>query len=151
MAIALAGWSAQKKTNAYVRNFVSRWQTLILKAIAIVCFTIKQKIERIYKMAELTITAKNFEETVLKNEKTVLLDFWATWCGPCQMIAPVVAQIAEENPDVVVGKVNVDEEMQLAQAFGITSIPTLIVFKNGVNVNTAVGLRSKAQIEEMIK
>ncbi len=102
-------------------------------------------------MAELTITAKNFEETVLKNEKTVLLDFWATWCGPCQMIAPVVAQIAEENPDVVVGKVNVDEEMQLAQAFGITSIPTLIVFKNGVNVNTAVGLRSKAQIEEMIK
>ena len=102
-------------------------------------------------MAELTITAKNFEETVLKNEKTVLLDFWATWCGPCQMIAPVVAQIAEENPEVVVGKVNVDEEMQLAQAFGITSIPTLIVFKNGVNVNTAVGLRSKAQIEEMIK
>ena len=102
-------------------------------------------------MAELTITAKNFEETVLKNEKTVLLDFWATWCGPCQMIAPVVAQIAEENPDVVVGKVNVDEEMQLAQAFGITSVPTLIVFKNGVNVNTAVGLRSKAQIEEMIK
>ena len=102
-------------------------------------------------MAELTITAKNFEETVLKNEKTVLLDFWATWCGPCQMIAPVVAQIAEENSDVVVGKVNVDEEMQLAQAFGITSIPTLIVFKNGVNVNTAVGLRSKAQIEEMIK
>jgi thioredoxin 1 len=151
VAIALAGWSAQKKINAYVRNFVSRWQTLILKAIAIVCFTIKQKIERIYKMAELTITAKNFEETVLKNEKTVLLDFWATWCGPCQMIAPVVAQIAEENPDVVVGKVNVDEEMQLAQAFGITSIPTLIVFKNGVNVNTAVGLRSKAQIEEMIK
>ena len=102
-------------------------------------------------MAELTITAKNFEETVLKNEKTVLLDFWATWCGPWQRIAPVVAQIAEENPDVVVGKVNVDEEMQLAQAFGITSIPTLIVFKNGVNVNTAVGLRSKAQIEEMIK
>ena len=101
-------------------------------------------------MAELTITAKNFEETVLKNEKTVLLDFWATWCGPCQMIAPVVAQIAEENPDVVVGKVNVDEEMQLAQAFGITSIPTLIVIKNGKAVEKAVGMRAKNQIIEMI-
>lgn len=102
-------------------------------------------------MAELTITSQNFEELVLKNEKPVLLDFWATWCGPCQMIAPVVAEIAEENPDVAVGKVNVDEEMQLAQAFGITSIPTLIVFKNGVNVNTVVGLRSKEQILALLK
>ncbi len=102
-------------------------------------------------MAELTITSQNFEELVLKNEKTVLLDFWATWCGPCQMIAPVVAEIAEENPDIAVGKVNVDEEMQLAQAFGITSIPTLIVFKNGVNVNTVVGLRSKEQILALLK
>lgn len=103
------------------------------------------------KMAELTITSQNFEELVLKNEKPVLLDFWATWCGPCQMIAPVVAEIAEENPDIAVGKVNVDEEMQLAQAFGITSIPTLIVFKNGVNVNTVVGLRSKEQILALLK
>ncbi len=102
-------------------------------------------------MAELTITSQNFEELVLKNEKPVLLDFWATWCGPCQMIAPVVAEIAEENPDIAVGKVNVDEEMQLAQAFGITSIPTLIVFKNGVNVNTVVGLRSKEQILALLK
>ena len=102
-------------------------------------------------MAELTITSQNFEELVLKNEKTVLLDFWATWCGPCQMIAPIVAEIAEENPDIAVGKVNVDEEMQLAQAFGITSIPTLIVFKNGVNVNTVVGLRSKEQILALLK
>ena len=102
-------------------------------------------------MAELTITSQNFEELVLKNEKPVLLDFWATWCGPCQMIAPVIAEIAEENPDVAVGKVNVDEEMQLAQAFGITSIPTLIVFKNGVNVNTVVGLRSKEQILALLK
>ena len=102
-------------------------------------------------MAELTITSQNFEELVLKNEKPVLLDFWATWCGPCQMIAPVVAEIAEENPDIAVGKVNVDEEMQLAQAFGITSIPTLIVFKNGVNVNTVVGLHSKEQILALLK
>ena len=102
-------------------------------------------------MAELTITSQNFEELVLKNEKPVLLDFWATWCGPCQMIAPVVAEIAEENPDIAVGKVNVDEELQLAQAFGLSSIPTLIVFKNGVNVNTVVGLRSKEQILALLK
>jgi thioredoxin 1 len=102
------------------------------------------------KMAELTITSQNFEELVLKNEKTVLLDFWATWCGPCQMIAPVVAEIAEENPDIAVGKVNVDEEMQLAVQFGISSIPTLLLFKDGKLANQAVGLLPKASVLKFI-
>ena len=101
-------------------------------------------------MAELNITSKNFEELVLKSEKTVLLDFWAVWCSPCQMIAPVIHEIAEENPDVAVGKVNVDDEIQLAQKFGITSIPTLVVIKNGEIVNKAVGLRSKEQLLALI-
>ena len=101
-------------------------------------------------MAELTITSANFEEKVLKSEKPVLLDFWATWCGPCQMIAPTIHEISEERTDVVVGKVNVDEEMQLAMQFGITSIPTLLVFKGGKLVDQAVGLLPKANILKLI-
>ena len=101
-------------------------------------------------MAELTITSANFEELVLKSEKLVLLDFWATWCGPCQMIAPTIHEISEERTDIVVGKVNVDEEMQLAMKFGITSIPTLLVFKGGELVNQGVGLLPKANILKLI-
>ncbi len=102
-------------------------------------------------MAELNITSQNFEELVLKSEKPVLLDFWAVWCGPCQMIAPTIREIAEENPNIVVGKVNVDEEMQLAQRFGIVSIPTLLVFKEGKLSNQAVGLLPKASILKLIE
>lgn len=102
-------------------------------------------------MAELTITSQNFEELVLKSEKPVLLDFWAVWCGPCQMIAPTVHEIAEENPDIVVGKVNVDEEIGLARQFGIESIPTLLVFKNGEIVNKAVGVLPKASVLKLIE
>ena len=101
-------------------------------------------------MAELVVTSSNFEEAVLKSEKPVLLDFWATWCGPCQMIAPIVHSIAEENDNIVVGKVDVDTEIQLAQKFGIASIPTLVLIKNGQAIDSMVGLRSKEQILNFI-
>ena len=89
------------------------------------------------------ITSANFEELVLNNPKPVLLDFWATWCGPCRMVAPVVEEIAAEREDILVGKVNVDEEMALAVRFGIVSIPTLIVMKNGEVTAKHVGYCSK--------
>lgn len=101
-------------------------------------------------MSILNITKENFEETVLKNSNRVLLDFWAEWCGPCQMIAPIVHQIAEENEHITVGKVNVDEQMELAMQFGISSIPTLLIFEGGKVIATSVGLRSKEQIENLL-
>ena len=101
-------------------------------------------------MAILHITKDNFEELVLKAEKPVLLDFWATWCGPCRMVAPIVEQIAEEFDDVLVGKIDVDTEMELAASFRIVSIPTLIVMKDGKVANTAVGYRPKADILKLL-
>ena len=101
-------------------------------------------------MAVINITTDNFEQEVLKSEKTVLLDFWAEWCGPCRMVAPIVDEIAEENPDILVGKVNVDNEEALAVKFGIMSIPTLVVIRNGETENRVVGLRSKEQLLEML-
>lgn len=102
-------------------------------------------------MAEIVITKDNFEEEVLKSEIPVLLDFWAVWCGPCQMLGPVVAQVAEEKDGVIkVGKVNVDEEQELAQQFGIVSIPTMIVFKDGKPVNQSVGFIDKAGVEALL-
>ena len=102
-------------------------------------------------MAEITITKENFEAEVLKSDVPVILDFWATWCGPCRMIAPTLAEIAEENVGKIkVGKVNVDDEMDLAVRFGITAIPTLIAFKDGQKVNQAMGVMSKDQILAMI-
>ena len=92
------------------------------------------------------ITAENFAETVLNAKGKVLLDFWATWCGPCQMIAPFVEEIAEENEDLFVGKVDVDTDPQLAVRFGISSIPTLMVFENGRVTGTLLGYRPKADI-----
>ena len=103
-------------------------------------------------MAEIVITKDNFEAEVLKSEIPVILDFWATWCGPCRIIAPTLAEIAEENQGKIkVGKVNVDEQMELAVQFGIVSIPTLIVFKNGQKVNQAVGVMPKARILDLVK
>ena len=101
---------------------------------------------------EITITKENFESEVLKSDVPVLLDFWATWCGPCMMIAPTLAQIAEENAGALkVGKVNVDEEMELAIKFGVASIPMLVVMKDGQIVNKAVGAMPKAKIEALFK
>lgn len=103
-------------------------------------------------MLEINLTNQNFEEEVLKKEGLVLVDFFATWCMPCQMLAPVLSQIAEENKDKVkVGKVNVDEQNQLAMKYEISSIPTLKLFKDGKLIKTLVGLRSKSEIEEILK
>ena len=103
-------------------------------------------------MAEITITAQNFESEVLKSDIPVLVDFWATWCGPCRMIAPVLEEIAVEHQGKIkVGKINIDEQMDLATRFGIMSIPTLLVFRNGQVTNKAVGAMPKAKIEELLK
>mgnify|MGYP002586933108 CR=1 FL=1 len=98
-------------------------------------------------MSVVTITKDNFKTEVLESERPVLLDFWAPWCGPCRMVSPVVDEIAAENEGFKVGKVNVDEEMDLAMRFGVSSIPTLILFKNGEAVKTSVGFVPKAQLE----
>ena len=100
-------------------------------------------------MSVLSVTKSNFEE-VKKSEKTVLLDFYADWCGPCRMVSPLVEEIAEENPQYLVGKVNVDSEMELAAQFGVESIPMLVVMKNGEIANKSVGARPKAQILAML-
>ena len=102
-------------------------------------------------MSVVTITKENFEDEVTKSEKNVLLDFWATWCGPCRMVSAVVDEIAEENPDIKVGKVNVDEQPELAGAFQIQSIPTLVSVKNGIIADVAVGARDKKSILAMVK
>ena len=101
-------------------------------------------------MAYINITAANYEQEVLKAEKKVLLDFWAPWCGPCKMIAPIVEEIAEEYDDVILGKVNVDEEAQLAIMFKIASIPTLLVFEGGKQVNKAIGYMPKEGVLKLL-
>lgn len=92
------------------------------------------------------ITKDNFEAQVLQSEKPVLVDFWATWCGPCRMVGPILEEIAAERDDVVIGKVNVDEEQELAMRFGVMSIPTMILFKGGEAVNRIVGAMPKESI-----
>ena len=103
-------------------------------------------------MAELTITKTNFDSEVLHSDKPVLLDFWAAWCGPCRMLSPVVARIAEKYADSVkVGKVNVDEEPELADAFRVNSIPMLVVLREGKVVRTSVGYQPMEEIEALLK
>ena len=102
-------------------------------------------------MAELTITAQNFEAEVLQSPLPVLLDFWATWCPPCRALGPIVAEVAEElEGNIRVGKVNIDEEPALAARFGIASIPTLLVFKNGTIAGQSIGLQGKQQIIDLL-
>ena len=102
-------------------------------------------------MSEINLTNQNFEEEVLKSEIPVLVDFFATWCGPCKMLAPVIAELAGKyEGKVKVGKVNVDEENELAMKYQISSIPTLVLFKEGKIINIKVGLSSKSEIENMI-
>ena len=101
-------------------------------------------------MPALHITKDNFQETVLNSSKPTLLDFWALWCGPCRAVVPLVEEIAGERSDIKVGKINVDEEQDLARQFRIMSIPTLMVIKDGKVVNKAIGARSKQQILSML-
>lgn len=98
----------------------------------------------------INITKENFETEVLQSDKKVLLDFWAAWCGPCRMIAPIVEEIAEENQDIKVCKINVDEQAELASRFGIMSIPTLVVMEKGVELTRALGARPKDFILDML-
>lgn len=100
---------------------------------------------------EITLTESNFEAEVLKSDKPVLVDFWAAWCGPCKMLAPTIEQIAAENDTIKVGKVNVDDEPDLAQKYGIVSIPTVILFKNGEPVKTSTGFVPKESLEALFK
>ena len=120
------------------------WYTYIINRL-------KELFTRRKKAMEYTITKDNFEEKVLNNKKAVLIDFWASWCGPCKMLSPIVSEIAEENSDIDVGKINVDEEAELSLEFSIMSIPTLIVFKDGKAVKKSIGLVSKQEILELIK
>lgn len=101
-------------------------------------------------MSALHVTNKNFQEEVLKSDKPVLIDFWASWCGPCRMVGPIIDEIAGERADVKVVKINVDEEQELASSFQIMSIPTLLVMKDGKVINQSVGAKSKAQILDML-
>ena len=101
-------------------------------------------------MSVLNVNSNNFEE-LKNNQKPVLLDFFAEWCGPCRMVSPIVDEIANEHPEYLVAKVNVDEEPEIAQAFGVVSIPTLVVLKNGKVVNKSAGARPKAQILALLK
>ena len=110
---------------------------------------IKNKEEN--NMEVLKVTSENFEKEVLQSDKTVLVDFYADWCGPCKMLSPVVDSVANENEDIKVVKVNVDDAQDLAIKYQVMSIPTLVVIKNGQEINRSVGVVSKSEIEEMVK
>jgi thioredoxin 1 len=114
------------------------------------CYNEVTKMKEDLKMSALNITKNNFQSEVINSDKPVLLDFWAPWCGPCRMVVPIIDEIASERSDIKVGKVNVDEEPELASQFGVMSIPTLVVMKNGKITNQAMGARSKQAILAML-
>ena len=102
-------------------------------------------------MAIIDLTKENFQAEITKSDKPVLVDFWAVWCGPCQMMAPILHELETEMPDVQIDKVNVDEQMDLARQFRVVSIPTLIIFKNGQEVQRMVGVTSKEELKDALK
>ena len=102
-------------------------------------------------MAIIDLTKENFQAEITKSDKPVLVDFWAVWCGPCQMMAPILHELETEMPDVQIGTVNVDEKMDLARQFRVVSIPTLIIFKNGQEVQRMVGVTSKEELKDALK
>lgn len=102
-------------------------------------------------MSVIKITKENFEQEVLQSKEPVLIDFWAAWCGPCKMMSPVIDEVASEHSDIKVGKINIDEEMELAQKYGIMSIPTVVLFEGGQPKETSIGYVPKAAIEKMLK
>ena len=102
-------------------------------------------------MEIIDLTKENFQAEITKSDKPVLVDFWAVWCGPCQMMAPILHELEAEMPDVQIGKVNVDEQMDLARQFRVVSIPTLIIFKNGQEVQRMVGVTSKEELKDALK
>ena len=102
-------------------------------------------------MAIVTITKDNFDDIVLRGGKKVLLDFWASWCGPCRMVSPIVEEIAQERSDIIVGKVNVDEEMELALEYGVSSIPTLVVLQDGETIAKSIGYSPKEEILSLLE
>lgn len=125
------------------------------RAIATVCFIISITIKkpmprRKSKMSVITVTKENFTDEVINSDKPVLLDFWAGWCGPCMMMSPVVDEVAEENPDIKTGKINVDEQPELAQSFGVESIPMLAYIKDGKLADYSIGYVPKENVLKLI-
>lgn len=120
-----------------------------MRAIVTVCFTIKKN--KVKNLSIINLTKDSYHNEVMETEKVVVIDFWATWCGPCKMMAPVVEEVAKDYPDVKVCKVNVDEEPELSNAFKIVSIPTIVVIKNGEIIDSVVGYGPKEDIEKIIK
>lgn len=125
------------------------------RAIATVCFIISITIKkpmprRKSKMSVITVTKENFTDEVINSDKPVLLDFWASWCGPCMMMSPVVDEVAEENPDIKTGKINVDEQPELAQSFGVESIPMLAYIKDGKLADYSIGYVPKENVLKLI-
>lgn len=104
-----------------------------------------------YMAAIIDITSENFAAEVTASDKPVLVDFWAVWCGPCQMMAPIIHELAEEMPEVKVGKINVDEQMELARQYRVMSIPTMIIFRDGQEVKRIVGVTSKGELKDALK